>query len=481
MKKRNFVFKSFFVFSIVFTFLIAGINNSNTNHHLIRGENETYSISLTSQTNKLVTNLEFKSGDGEFKTELNNSIEVSYVDVSDGDNVWQVIKVGGSFENIESISGMTSISITKANADAHIGVYWSAFQTFNEECYVEFDTSSNLEVSTSFNHLQPNYLKVVALGNNDAFISSISIEFSCVNIYQLEAGETYEMGMYPQSQITDDGLIQILNDEGGDLPTSLDSKSWTSYDYYISNSNITDFMWYQDVLEDGELYRGVYFTSYRPNRTDLSSSESNSFQDNNGYFINTTYWFKYEPLIWDVLSVDESEGPLLLSNKILDSQDYHYSNSSRTIGDQTIYPNNYKESDIRTWLNDSFYTNVFSLVEKLLISTTIIDNSVASTGYSSNKYACENTNDKLFLLSHHEATNTTYGFNSNPSRTRQATDYAKAMGIEVPTSNSNSRFWLRSPYDYNQGYSRCVETGGGFGSQYVYRTHLGILPALRLS
>ena len=168
MKKRNFVFKSFFVFSIVFTFLIAGINNSNTNHHLIRGENETYSISLTSQTNKLVTNLEFKSGDGEFKTELNNSIEVSYVDVSDGDNVWQVIKVGGSFENIESISGMTSISITKANADAHIGVYWSAFQTFNEECYVEFDTSSNLEVSTSFNHLQPNYLKVVALGNNDA-------------------------------------------------------------------------------------------------------------------------------------------------------------------------------------------------------------------------------------------------------------------------------------------------------------------------
>lgn len=480
MKKR----KSFLYLVLtilgVFILLIVGLNNAFKNNRLIHGEPKPYSITLNTNTNKLVTESNFVSGSGEVKTGLNNPISVDYTNVSNGLSVWQVIKINGSFENIDPISGLTSMSITKANNDAHIGVYWSSVHSFDEEHYVEFDTSSTLEVTTYFDNYHPNYFKVVALGVYDASITNITIEFSCLDIHHLEVGNNYEMGTYPQSKVTNTKLITTLNDEAGDLPTSLDSQSWTSYNYYISSSNTTDFMWYQDVSLENEQYRVVYFTSYRPILTTSSSSTGNSYQDDNGYTTNTMYWFKYEPIVWKVLSTSEVEGPLLLSNKILDSQEYYHLTSTRLNGDETIYPSNYKESNVRTWLNDNFYNFAFKANEKSLIAITNVDNSVYSTGDASNTYVCENTNDKLFLLSYRDATNTTYGFNNNASRIRQATDYAKAMGILL--TNENSSWRLRSPNNtYNYQTRHISNTGGYITLNNVYNTDFGILPAFRIN
>ena len=45
-------------------------------------------------------------------------------------------------------------------------------------------------------------------------------------------------------------------------------------------------------------------------------------QPANGYEILNTYWFKFEPITWDLLSVNELQGPLLVSHSVLDSHDF---------------------------------------------------------------------------------------------------------------------------------------------------------------
>jgi hypothetical protein len=71
---------------------------------------------------------------------------------------------------------------------------------------------------------------------------------------------------------------------------------------------------------------------------------------------------------------------LTVSNMRIDSQEYYDSKDNRTINGSTVYPNNYKESNIRIWLNNNFYNQVFSSTEQLSINTTTVDNGIASTG-----------------------------------------------------------------------------------------------------
>ncbi len=241
-------------------------------------------------------------------------------------------------------------------------------------------------------------------------------------------------------------------------------------------------MWYIDIENSGNEYRGVYFTSYRPDYTATTSSTSNSYQDDNGYTTSSVYWFKYEPITWRVLDV-QSSSAFLMADLVLDSQDYHYSVGGRTIGGSTVYANNYKESHIRSWLNDNFYNTAFNNEEKARILTTTVDNSAASTGYSSNTYACANTSDKVFLLSFSETTNASYGFSDPTARQLKPSAYAQSQGVYTYTSNGNSFWWLRSPsISYGcADYARSVNTFGYVDSFYVYYTYNGVVPALWIS
>jgi len=284
--------------------------------------------------------------------------------------------------------------------------------------------------------------------------------------------------------VTDATLLATLSTASGTLPNSANSQAWTSYGYYISGS-VSSYMWYIDITNATEEYRGVYFTSYRPDYTTNSSSSLNSMQDNNGYNTSTVYWFKYEPITWRVLDVQSSRA-FLMADLVLDSQDYHYSYDERTIGGSTVYPNNYKESHIRSWLNDNFYNTAFNTEEKSRIQTTTVDNSAASTGYNPNQYACANTSDKVFLLSYAEATSATYGLNTTTARQLQPSAYAQSQGVYIiDPSIGNSYWWLRSPY-YSYGIygslARSVIGGGRVdGSSYVDSTHYGVVPALWIS
>ena len=298
-------------------------------------------------------------------------------------------------------------------------------------------------------------------------------------------GGTYYFGTYPQSKVTNTTLLSTLNSVSGTLPNSANSQAWTDYGYYISDS-VSSYMWYIDIENSGNEYRGVYFTSYRPYYTGATSSTSNSYQHNNGYNTSSVYWFKYEPITWRVLDV-QSNRAFLMADLVLDSQDYHYSTSNRTIGGSTVYANNYKESHIRSWLNDNFYNTAFTAAEKARIQTTTVDNSVASTGYSSNTYACANTSDKVFLLSYAEATSATYGLSTDASRQLQPSAYAQSQGVYTYT-NGKSYWWLRSPSNYRATYARYVGNDGNvdYSSDVdhirdVPRTGYGVLPALWIS
>jgi hypothetical protein len=237
-------------------------------------------------------------------------------------------------------------------------------------------------------------------------------------------------------------------------------------------------MWYIDIENSGNEYRGVYFTSYRPVYTTSSPSSSNSDQYDNGYTTSSVYWFKYEPITWRVLDVQSSRA-FLMADLVLDSQDYHYSLAERTIDESTVYANNYKESHIRSWLNDTFYNTAFTAAEKDRIQTTTVDNSVASTGYSSNTYACADTSDQVFLLSYAEATSATYGLGTATSRQLQPSAYAQSQGVY--TNSGNSYWWLRSPSGNYATYARNVIYNGSVSIITVYGTLSGVVPALWIS
>lgn len=172
----------------------------------------------------------------------------------------------------------------------------------------------------------------------------------------------------------------------------------------------------------------------------------------------------------------------MLSNIILDSQQYCHPNKP-TGDERKVDPNNYLHSEIREWLNATFYETAFKGIEQSIIETTTVDNSASSTISDDNEYTCENTADKIFLLSYKEV-KSAYGFteSDDSAREMQSTDYAKSQGIYVSTDSGyigNSMWWLRSPGAFSNETASYV-SGDGYvmPANHVSNTRGGIVPAL---
>ena len=277
-----------------------------------------------------------------------------------------------------------------------------------------------------------------------------------------KTGDNYNaFGSYPQTEVTDEALKASLTSKADSTDT------WTSYNYY-QNGKKSDFMKYTDVELDGEIYRGVYFTSYRPNGTGGDGKYSN--QNYNGYNTSTIYWFKYEPISWQILSYDEAtDTAVVLSKSTIDSQEYFDNTDERTINEKTIYANNYEYSNIRTWLNNTFYNTAFSIAEQTAIIATWLDNSVYK--------------DNVWLLSYDEAQNADYGFTtdyfSTETRQAKATDYAVSQGVYVNNADKSTFWLLRSPYS-SPDRAYIVTGEGNVVIDDISSTGDGVRPALTL-
>ena len=310
-------------------------------------------------------------------------------------------------------------------------------------------------------------------------------------LYTESADGTICFGEYPQTQVTDENdsdmsLRNSLNMVAGSAPAAGNRGKWTDYGYYIEGV-VTEYMWYIDVAYQGNRYRGVYFTRYRELFT--MNGFSHDYQADNGYEPNMVYWFKYEPIEWRVLEKAGSKA-LLMSNVILDSRQYYFDNQNlRSEGESTVYPSNYKESDIRTWLNGTFFDTAFDDYTKAVIPTATVDNSVSSMpsneDFDRAKYACENTQDRVFLLSWEEMKSAAYGFTGDESaydsaRKLHGTDYAKVQGLYV-ASNGNSRWYLRTPTIWGDANIYSVNYDGTATDFHVNKTCDGVVPVLWMS
>lgn len=279
------------------------------------------------------------------------------------------------------------------------------------------------------------------------------------------------LGKYPQSEVKDESLKTALGSEAGEPPAAENANGWTSYNYYISGK-IQNYMWYKDVSYLGDRYRGVYFTSYRPYKTNFTSSAKNSYQDDNGYEINTLYWFKFEPVKWEWrITMDGDE--LLYSAAILDGIQFDGSGTRC----------NYMASEVRTWLTEVFYAETFDDADSEKILLTQVENGSSSTHVQNNPNACPDTSDKIFLPSYKEMTDTYCKFDAyaadDQARQLIATDYAMAQGLFVNVNYDCGQWWLRTPSD---GQELALSV---FGCGEIYfRTEItrvcGIVPALRI-
>ena len=276
-----------------------------------------------------------------------------------------------------------------------------------------------------------------------SLLLSALLLITAVPIVSFTTSADYEyvtLGSYPQSKVTDVDTLSALSEA---------NKEWISYGYMESQNTPGDYMLYCDIDLDGDGtndYRGVKFFKYRPSSTTSTASTSAStYQDDNGYNIDTEYYFAYESLKWRVL---DAETGLVMCESIIDSQaynDYYY--DGYVDAAKTTYCNKWETSSIRQWLNEDFYNTAFSSADK----THITQSSITNKGYSST-YDYDDTEDNIFLLSYDDMVNKDYGIDST-TRQAQGTDYAKSQGLYVLNARGyvgNSCWYLRSA-----GYDSC--------------------------
>ena len=228
-------------------------------------------------------------------------------------------------------------------------------------------------------------------------------------IKNANVGDIIEFGLYPQTVKADNVVILDNNiDENG---------------YYTG--------------DDGEKYALVKAKPF------YSMPLASYFSNGEKIVNDKEYFFKVEPIKWKVLKRIDGK-VLLFSDILLDACEFDSCS------------NNYETSHIRKWLNKEFYKKAFNTKQKKLIETTLVDNSKDSLSSdqfdlfgdddNSNKYnefLCNNTNDKLFLLSEKEKDD--YLPKSYSLETIQVTtDSSLANGAW--DIKGKGTYWLRTPY-----------------------------------
>ena len=292
------------------------------------------------------------------------------------------------------------------------------------------------------------------------------------------AEETYErvgdiiyFGSYPQAEVTDSATTSALLTTAGDPQNS--TSGWTSYNYYVSGSQ-TDCMYYKDITYGEEKYRGVYIKKYRPTNTTGSGSV---------YYVNSLYWFKYELIEWDIVK-EESGYVTIVCNMALDKQAYqdtYFNGYNNSVGTPSgTYANNYKYSTIRKWLNDTFYQTAFNSLQQAIIQTVEVNNSASSTrDLYNNPYLCENTFDKVWILSHSEAFEY---FSNGKIREKACTDYAESQGgsYESGGIRDSSSWWIRTPLDSNSSRARTAYDKDHIDYSIINSINIGVVPVLQI-
>lgn len=158
------------------------------------------------------------------------------------------------------------------------------------------------------------------------------------------------------------------------------------------------------------------------------------------------HYFKYDPIKWRVLNTDDKHSEaFLLADVALDVQKY-YDADYWDLTEDELVTNNWKKSDLRSWLNSKgseergFLDTAFSNEEQEAIINIIAEERVA---------------DKVSILSKNEVwgnqTAIDYGFAeasdiADEARRSKSSTYAKIMGLNISVDQAAmdcSNWWIR--------------------------------------
>lgn len=285
----------------------------------------------------------------------------------------------------------------------------------------------------------------------------------------LAAGDVFYWGSYPQNLVDDEKTAAELDRLCG--APKKNRAPWKQYDY------IYGCALYADVIAEAKKYRCVYLLKSRNEMFGYEYSD---------YIAKRVYRFSYDPIAWRVLKIENGIA-LCVAESILDASEYFAGDTVRNLCGKEVYQNNYRHSAIRLWLNGAFFETAFTERERLPIIAASVKNGAETTKCAVNPYACEDTLDKVFLLSFQEAQTL---FCDNRARQKKATEYAKSQDCsEYRTRDekyNNAVWWLRSPHHKYCNDIRCVGIGGGLGdggfstSGAQTHSHEGVVPAIRV-
>ena len=230
-----------------------------------------------------------------------------------------------------------------------------------------------------------------------------------------EDGKTVYYGFYPQTNVKDQSIISQLE------TLTPNSNGWVEYS-------------------------GEYYTKEKAN---VYNNETYKFDNGTTITHGSSYWFKCEPIQWNILSGEDGHINLV-STMLLDTSKYYDNYLNRTIDEDLVYSNNYKESTVRSFLNGEFYDKAFS-INNSYVKEVVVSNSGETTDSNNNEYVSENTQDKVYLASYRDYLNSSYGFEStnglSTSRSCKTTDYTRARGAWLNPTSENlncSTYWTRS-------------------------------------
>lgn len=278
-------------------------------------------------------------------------------------------------------------------------------------------------------------------------------------------------GVFPKSVLANDSPVIVDENE---------SVSFGAHTYYKGS----DGEYYAKVL--AKPYESSYYYS---DKTSVKSGEIR--------------YFKVEPIKWKNVGY-----PIFLADNIITSNiPYNDITISQITNGKSILADNYQYSTIRAYLNGiyenddtalnlyegkGFLQTAFTPEARSWIKTSFIDNSASSTKNDDTENGnlvphetyCQNTYDKIFLLSLREVTgflcsrNDSYKETSS-ERIRYVTDYALANNAIA--SNRVGCWWLRTPMGGRE--KNCVHyvRNDGYilhGAGKVDITYGGIVPAI---
>ena len=286
------------------------------------------------------------------------------------------------------------------------------------------------------------------------FNTSIFRDYSIYPVWQEFDGNIFmNFGSYPQTYVNDEATISNLRT----LQNANDNRAILEYD------------------ENGDGVKEK-FMALETDREVKSISNGDIIKHGINYF-------RFEPISWMILSDNNGEKKLF-SEHVLDAspfeaEGYDYFDVENGINVRRY--DDYSKSDIREFATNDFYNIAFSESEKSQILTTFVDNSEAVYGYEEVKYTCEDTYDKVYLISSIESrSDFLYDYGLKGAK---ATDFSACLNIADFSYNAS---------DYGTVSYR-TRNGGLYSGESAYRiygtsgagvlctTNIGIRPAINIS